>query len=188
MKKTVNSLLTAVLLVIFLAAGFVIYQTNTASDEPPSILGYKTFIVLTGSMRPTLEPGDLVISKTPDQEESIGQGDVITYKNDQGVVATHRVIDVLTHDGQTVFQTQGDANNSPDNYVITMDQIYGSQITHIPKFGYVLNYAGSTAGIITLIVLPLIYLFFSEIVTKNRKKNKAAGKRGEEPSPTDTSL
>ena len=61
----------------------------------PSFLGYKFFVVLTGSMSPTLDVGDLVIVKDT-EPEAIAVGDVITYSVGNDNVVTHRVKEIVT--------------------------------------------------------------------------------------------
>ena len=76
---------------------------------------YRPVTVLSGSMRPTFSPGDLIIVR-PERMRDVRVGQVISYHVPGGLrqLETHRVIRVL-HAGDTpVVQTQGDANNWRD--------------------------------------------------------------------------
>ena len=67
-----------------------------------------SYAVLTSSMEPTIDAGDIVYTyDTGNYEEA----DVITYRHD-GRLITHRVV-VADAGG---FRTKGDANDSPDEY------------------------------------------------------------------------
>lgn len=88
----------------------------------PHVLDYRTMTMLTGSMAPSIEPGDVVIS-TPLDVEDVTPGMVITYHIpiDDHRVVTHRVVDVEhTPDGSVAVRTQGDANNAPDPWTAVL--------------------------------------------------------------------
>src|SRR5437867_1655264 len=81
----------------------------------PHLFSYRPATVLSGSMRPTFDPGDMLILRP----EPIGQlevGDVISYHIPvgDGHVETHRVIKILRRLPAPVVITKGDANNGPD--------------------------------------------------------------------------
>lgn len=82
----------------------------------PRVLGYRTATMLTGSMAPGIEPGDLVVDTSePVSEVAVGQ--IITYQIpvEDHRVESHRVI-WLGHDpaGHVLIRTQGDANPIAD--------------------------------------------------------------------------
>jgi signal peptidase len=90
----------------------------------PRILGYQTSTMLTGSMSPMINPGDVVVSfPTPASELKVG--DVITYAipvQDQRI-ETHRVIEIIRNDdGTTAVRTKGDANNGADPWTATLQK------------------------------------------------------------------
>lgn len=106
----------------------------------PALVGGAPLSVLTGSMRPTLPPGTLVVIK-PTPAEEIGVGDVITFQIESGqpAVATHRVIarSLDSATGAVSFTTQGDANNTADPEPVRPEQIRGSVWYAIPYLGWV---------------------------------------------------
>lgn len=75
----------------------------------PLLLSY----VETGSMSPTLNPGDGFVAVPTQLAGPVEEGDVVTYRAEElhgGGLVTHRIV------GQTDrgFRTQGDANPAPD--------------------------------------------------------------------------
>ncbi|MGY1641384.1 signal peptidase I [Geodermatophilus sp. SYSU D00703] len=108
----------------------------------PHVLGYRTMTMLTGSMAPAIDPGDVVVT-TPLDVADVREGMVITYHIpiDDHRVVTHRVTDV-THapDGTVTVHTQGDANDSPDPWtaVLLGDTAYQVQAV-IPELGHLLT-------------------------------------------------
>ena len=107
----------------------------------PRLGGATPYTILTGSMRPELPPGTLVVVKPVDVED-IGVGNVVTYQLTSGepTVVTHRVVAVgFTSDGSRVFTTQGDANNGPDPKKVIPAQIKGKLWYAAPHLGRVSN-------------------------------------------------
>jgi signal peptidase len=105
----------------------------------PRIAGATPYTVLTGSMSPGMPPGTLVVVRPADQ---IGIGEVVTYQLESGkpAVVTHRVVSVAPGaDGKTMFQTQGDANDVPDESWVSEDQIRGVRWYSVPFLGHVNN-------------------------------------------------
>jgi signal peptidase len=104
----------------------------------PRITGATPYVILTSSMRPTLPPGTLVISRPVDPAD-IGIGDVITYQLRSGEpeVVTHRVDGVsYTTGGEYVFTTKGDANDLPDAAPVRTVQVRGESWYAIPYLGH----------------------------------------------------
>jgi signal peptidase len=89
----------------------------------PHVFGYRTVTMLTGSMSPMINPGDVVIS-VPKAVERVAVGDVLTYATPVGDrrVETHRVTEV-GHDaaGRTTIVTKGDANAAVDPWTATIE-------------------------------------------------------------------
>jgi signal peptidase len=108
----------------------------------PHVLDYRTMTMLTGSMAPGIEPGDVVVS-TPIATRDIEVGMVISYHIpiDDHRVVTHRVVDVQhTADGTVTVQTQGDANAALDPWsaVLGGDTAYRMRAV-VPEVGTVIT-------------------------------------------------
>ena len=88
----------------------------------PHVLGYRTLTMLTGSMSPEIDPGDIAVV-TPLAVSEVAAGMVITYHipvEDHRVV-THRVVSVeRAADGRVTVQTKGDANDHLDPWKATL--------------------------------------------------------------------
>jgi len=101
-------------------------------------LGVQPTVIYSGSMRPSIDVGDIVIlSDVP--VDSIEEGDVIQFRS--GTIPTiHRVYEVHESEGSILFITKGDANDKPDSDPVVADQITGKAIFTIPKIGWVSIY------------------------------------------------
>ncbi|MDF9751649.1 signal peptidase I [Arthrobacter sp. ES3-54] len=117
-------LIVAALVFLFLAVG-------------PHFLNYQTSTMLTGSMSPGINPGDVVVSvKTPVSELKVG--DVITYSIpiDDHRIETHRVASIKRDAGTTSVITKGDANPGADPWVAVLSEDYVyTQAGVVPHLG-----------------------------------------------------
>jgi signal peptidase I len=103
------------------------------------LLGFTPTIIASGSMTPTLNPGDIaIVIATP--AKTIKIGDIIQYRTANAEAPIiHRVIDKYESGGTLWFITQGDANNAPDD-PINERQVMGKVITVIPQLGWISIY------------------------------------------------
>jgi signal peptidase len=98
------------------------------------LLGFTPTIIASGSMQPTLNPGDItLIISAP--AATIKIGDIIQYRT-ADAPTIHRVIDIYTSGGSLWFITQGDANNAPDEPVNERN-VMGKALFTIPQLGWV---------------------------------------------------
>lgn len=119
------------------AAGLVVVVLGL-SVVIPRIGGGTSYTILTGSMRPTMPPGTLVVVR-PVKPGEIKVGDVVTYQERSGQpdVVTHRVQSVrVTLDGTYSFVTKGDANDSADLKPVIPEQIRGVRWYSVRDIGY----------------------------------------------------
>ena len=94
----------------------------------PHVLGYRTMTMLTGSMAPGINPGDVTVA-TPLPTSDVRVGMIVSYHIpvDDHHVVTHRVVSVEHGPGgQVTIQTKGDANNAADPWKATLqsDTVY----------------------------------------------------------------
>ena len=101
--------------VVVIAVVVAAFAVVAAVGLVPLVTGASTYTVLTGSMRPALPVGTVVVVR-PTPVEQIAVGEVVTFlAHDPGTsatrVVTHRVIGI---DPGPVLRTRGDANDAPD--------------------------------------------------------------------------
>ena len=151
----------------------LIVKGFTNKDAVPSIGGTLPLIVLTDSMLPEIESEDLIICKTVDAED-IKVRDVISFFDPAGngsSIVTHRVIEIVTEEGELFFRTQGDNNNTPDKKLVPADKIVGLYKSRIPNAGHVALFMQTTPGLIVCVVVPII-LFVAYDMLRRRMYEK----------------
>ncbi len=124
--------------------------------------GWKALDVLTGSMRPAIQPGALVIiHRVP--LSSVHPGNVVTYVNphDTKELITHRVQSVNKVNGVTMVTVKGDANTIADP-PFAGGQIQGRVATIVPYAGRVLNVIHNPYGLALLVILPALFVIWIE--------------------------
>ena len=108
----------------------------------PHVLGYRTMTMLTGSMAPQINAGDITIV-TPLAVSEVTEGMVITYHRpiEDHSLVTHRVISVMqAADGTVTIQTKGDANEAADPWTATLDGDTAYQVRAVvPLLGHVIE-------------------------------------------------
>jgi signal peptidase len=108
----------------------------------PHVFGYRTMTMLTGSMAPEIDPGDVTIV-TPIAVSEVTEGMVITYHRpiEDHSLVTHRVISVETApDGSVSVQTKGDANAAADPWTATLEGDTAYQVRAVvPVLGHVIQ-------------------------------------------------
>lgn len=175
--KVIGTLLRIIITVIAsIVLGVNIYILNAkrlAGNQLPMPFGYGAAIVMSGSMSPVLNVGDLVIVKDVSEEsgtvqEDLSVGDVVIFEEGDSFVI-HRVIE--KNDSERTFTTKGDYNNSADA-PISFSQVKGVLLKNIPGAGDVLLMMRNPVFIVFLIALVILWTELS--AANDRKKAKAS--------------
>lgn len=140
-----------------------------------TILNYMPAVVRSGSMAPSIQPGDIVISKIVEPKD-IKIGDVISYRTDNGIPIIHRVVGLDEKDGKIIFETKGDANAAKDPMPVLQEKVIGRFVYKIPRLGYVVQFIKSRVGFLLVIIAPIILMsavefriFYIEYKNKGKK-------------------
>ena len=165
-KKVFNVIVTVVL--ILLIALVVLIFISRMTGGTPTVFGYHVYRVQTDSMVPTLNVGDVILSKKTAAED-IRLGDIITYRALEGDLAgqtiTHRVYqEPELRDGVYYFVTKGDKEGAVPDSEISYDQVEGKYVRTIPYLDKMYTFFLSPAGLISFVAL-IIVLFGYEMIS-----------------------
>lgn len=139
-----------------------------------NILGYKSYIIKTNSMEPTISINDVVITKKV-KKEKIKKGDVITFLQD-GEVITHRITQI---DDNGNYTTKGDNNNIEDIFKITYENIEGKHILTIPYLGKIVQALDNKIVFLIITLIILIFMFIT-ILNQEKRENRREKKKIED--------
>lgn len=148
----------------------LIIRSYTNKQEIPSIGGIFPLVVLSDSMHPKIQSGDLIVCEKVNVND-IDEGDIICFYDSpkKTTLVTHRVVDVVLKDGSIVFKTKGDANNKEDDTLVPSDHVVGIYKTRLPKVGHVVLFMQSKTGLFIVTALPLIGVIVSIMKSKKKK-------------------
>ena len=150
-KKIFNWIGTGFLALLVLMASWLCFDKFVLGHQVPSIFGYSSLMVATGSMSGTIEEGDLIIIKNTGDYEI---GDIVTFFQDGDTIpTTHRIYNI---DEDGLWVTRGDANNSYDKRSISNDEIIGEVVLVIPYVGTFIDWAVEGGGLIYIVGIFLI--------------------------------
>lgn len=96
----------------------------TVVSRKTDVFGYRIYLIMSGSMEPTIHVKDAVITK---QENEPKQGDVIAFE-DGNIITVHRIVKVYTEGEKRLYQTKGDANNMIDQGLVQKTQVKGKVV------------------------------------------------------------
>jgi signal peptidase I len=117
--------------VALLAASSVLWLSVWAVAVP-LFRGWSPIVVMSGSMGPAIDTGDIVIA-APYQGQELPLGSVIVFDNPSGPgPLIHRVVQV-TPDRHYI--TKGDANATNDSTSVAPDQVRGVGRILVPRAG-----------------------------------------------------
>lgn len=179
--KTVLIILYQILVIMALILTMVIVLQRISANNQ-SIGGYKIFRVITGSMEPEYEVGEVVISKEVNPKD-IKVGDDIVYLGRvgeySGKIIMHNVVAIDTDEnGDLIFHAKGLQSNSVEDPQITEDQIYGV-VTYTSSILTILyDLATNIYSIFAIVIILALNVFIAfntpKKTKKKRKKKKIA--------------
>jgi len=186
------SIIIKTIIGIALAAFILVVCMQRFSDNKLSLFNYRLFSVVSQSMTPVYDIGDVLIAKYKDPS-TIKEGDIVSYLGTVGSfankVVTHRVVNVEKRDdGKYYYRTKGDANLVEDPIVME-DQLYGVVVYKSILLSLVYRIVGTQIGFFMFIIIPIMIIIGSEMIstlldkeedrrkklkTKIMKKNKSS--------------
>lgn len=133
LSKIISTIIYIIIIPVIIFNFTLIIKSFLNPDETPDFFGYKSFVIISGSMEPNIMTGDAIFIKEVPQSE-IQINDIISFSQGKSVV-THRVIEIIEEQGVKKYKTKGDNNNTEDKELVTYEQIEGKYQFKINNFG-----------------------------------------------------
>lgn len=179
MKKLWKIFSRAILVLLIVVAVAAVGVRLTGRDI--SILGYRQYYVVTGSMEPTLHIGDVVLCRERSAQQ-LREGDILVYHGTEGELAgktiTHRIIadPVQTENGWQI-QTRGDAQGAVPDPLVGESQVIGVVVAKLRLVSALYRFFITPWGLLA-VAAPLIWALISEIrnlvsIAKEERNNDA---------------
>lgn len=180
--KTLSIIGKVLLLIVFSYLVFYLVFDKVSPHRTAKAIGYKTYNILSGSMEPTLNKGDLIIVVKHDFDD-LNEGDIVTFVDPNQNVVTHRFVryeEKTLSDGKKVviFRTQPERNSDGttdnikiDPWQISEDNFIGKYKFKIVKVGGFVMFLQSWVGIAIFFVTVVLIIVIVEIIKAIRKES-----------------
>ncbi|MBO0588884.1 signal peptidase I [Sporosarcina sp. E16_8] len=189
--KWINSLVSGILMVLLISVASVVVITKISGGEP-QLFGYQLKTVLSGSMEPDILTGSIIAVKQAVDKTSFKAGDVITFQEEENILITHRITEVVKSGDSVLYRTKGDNNNAEDMNPVQSGNVVAQYTGFtLPYVGYFINFTQSKNGALLLLIPGFLLLLYSaftiwkvlgEIELSPKKKVNLVGEDGGESS------
>ncbi len=158
-------------IVIILIVSVIVIQR--VSNNKFTLGGYSIFTVVTESMIPKYQVGDMLLARGVDVS-SIKVGDDVVYMGRVGTfsgkIVTHQVVEI--EDGSPLkFHTKG-INNMIEDPVVDGGQILGRVVTKLTILSFISKLISNQYGFFFIIFVPIVVLVFGIIIDLVNDKEK----------------
>lgn len=161
-------------LIIILIVSIIFVQR--ISNNKITLGGYSIFTVVTGSMVPVYEVGDMILTLDVDPD-TLEVGDDVVYMGEmdsyKDKIVTHRIVSIDNSDGTRVFHTKGVANSYEDP-LVNGNQIYGKVLYRFTILSFLSKIVNNAYGFYFIVFIPFAVMIFMEVmdVIHDREKIK----------------
>ena len=140
---------------IFIIIFLILILVRALVYKKYDVFGYRFYLIMSGSMEPTIKVSDAVVTK---EQDDFKEGDIIAFDY-QGAITVHRIIKTYTQENaESLYQTKGDNNNGPDRGLVEKTQIKGKVIFKIPKVGDAIIFLQRNIVIILILIVGVVLI------------------------------
>ena len=165
-RQRVNIMFYIILIPLLVYNFALIIQAVIKPDETPAFLGYKMYVIISGSMQPELDIGDIVVVKKVDPN-NLKKDDIISFRKGQTII-THRIEEVKNTEEKIQFLTKGDNNNTSDKDLVSEKEVEGIVVNKIQKLGKILLKLRDKTLIIFIILIYYVFLMYDQSIQKRK--------------------
>ena len=184
MKKVLHiaSLAFRILLAVFVGIlvilnVYLLIQRFAFKNAVPTVFGYASAAVVSGSMEPEINIGDFVFTRAQD---SYAVGDIVMYQTTgsygETIAVTHQIIEI---DENGNYITKGVNNQDADIDPVSPEQVVGKVFAVWHGFGKVAAFFRSPAGICVLLIAAVGVWLLIDLIPGGKKKDIDEQEAGE---------
>ncbi len=160
---------------IFIVLIVSVIVIQRVSNNKFTLGGYSIFTVVTQSMIPKYQVGDMLLAKATDTSK-LEVGDDVVYMGAvgtfQGKIVTHQIVEI-EEGSPRKFHTKG-INNTIEDPVIDETQILGKVVMKLTILSMISKVISNQFGFFFIIFVPIVVLVFGIVMdTVNDKKKKS---------------
>lgn len=127
-------------------------------------------------MSPAIQTGDAVLVSNADElmVASFKVGDIVTFRptSSKSLLISHRIVEALRDpQGDRLYVTKGDANESADSELVSTDRIVGRVDMRLPHVGRLLI-ASQGLGLMTLFATAFLLAHVSVVLGRSARDLK----------------
>ena len=168
--KILSTIICIVILFLIVFNVTLMIESYINPNELPSFLGIKSFVIVSESMEPTIMTEDAIFIKNTSKED-LEVGDIISFRTGD-YINTHRIVRIEERNGEEVYITKGDNNESEDRGYVEFQDIEGKYLFRIPGFGIITEILKSKVTLVVLLVFLVIISYYEVRISKRKLKRK----------------
>lgn len=168
--RAVQGVIVAALALMLLANLYTLAAQKLFHNDSPAVLGYRTAVVLTGSMEPVIRADDLVVVH---RQETYSAGDIIMFRSGANTTTTHRIAEV-TAEG---YRTKGDANNTADADIVPVEDVLGRVVLTLHGAGAAVRFLRTPLGALCLVLMIPVLVLVPDVLQKKRDTGEDYGRQ-----------
>ena len=163
--KLINNIVYVILFLIVASVLFVVILQR-ASNNDIALGGIRIFNIVSESMVPKYNIGDVLVVKSI-ESQNIKVGDDIAYIGQESTfnqkIVTHQVIKIDYENGEYIFHTKGIANILEDP-LVHQNQVFGKVVYKIWILSFISKILSNVYVVFFGIFVPIVILIFWTIL------------------------
>ncbi len=163
--KLINNIVYVILFLIVASVLFVVILQR-ASNNDIALGGIRIFNIVSESMVPKYNIGDVLVVKSI-EPQNIKVGDDIAYIGQESIfnqkIVTHQVIEIDYENGEYIFHTKGIANILEDP-LVHQNQVFGKVVYKIWILSLISKILSNVYVVFFGIFVPIVILIFWTIL------------------------
>lgn len=162
--KIMNVVFNTVIWILLILV--ILLLTLSAVSQKGNIFGYRVYIIVSGSMEPTIKTKDAVVIKN---EKDLLEGDIIAFERDNKITV-HRITKIYTENDEKLYQTKGDQNNGNDKELVHESQIKGKYQATIYGLGPMITFFQNHFIVLIILIALLILIELIKLILTKQKQ------------------